>query len=176
MSNLRRILSLLIATSALLITACNHQQKKVTEIENDDELFSERDRMDLAMKQEFMMTVDPALGYVPVERLEKAKILMNNKIAAKGSGTNALTWEERGPNNIAGRTRALIIDSRDATGNTVFAASVSGGIWKCTNFKTTPSWTPVADEMSDLAVCALAQDPSNPDVIYAGTGEGWFNI
>jgi hypothetical protein len=176
MSKVRIILSLLTATSALLITACNHQQKKVTEFENEDELFSERDRMDLAMQQEFMMTVDPALGYVPIERLDKARRLMNAKIAAKGSGTKALTWQERGPNNVAGRTRALLIDANDATGNTVFAASVSGGIWKGTNFKTTPVWTPVADEMSNLAVCALAQDPSNPSILYAGTGEGWFNI
>jgi len=30
--------------------------------------------------------------------------------------------------------------------------------------------------MGSLAVCALAQDPQNPNTLYAGTGEGWFNI
>jgi photosystem II stability/assembly factor-like uncharacterized protein len=138
------------------------------------EAFSERDEMQKAMQQEFMMTVDPALGYVPKERLTAA-LAYERKLARMSRG-NAITWQERGPANISGRTRAVIIDSRDATNNTVFAGSVSGGIWKTTNFKATnPTWTPVNESMGSIAVCALAQDPSSPNTIYAGTGEGWFN-
>jgi hypothetical protein len=50
----------------------------------------------------------------------------------------ALSWQERGPNNIGGRCRTIMIDKRDASGNTVFAASVSGGIFKTTNFTSSP--------------------------------------
>lgn len=149
--------------------------KKTDRAIKEDEKFSERDQMEKAMEQEFLMTVDPALGYVPKERLVAALKYERQLIAARETGVNAVNWVERGPNNIAGRTRALFIDSRDATGNTVFSASVSGGIWKATNFKTTPLWTPVSESMGSLAVCALAQDPSNPNNMYAGTGEGWFN-
>jgi hypothetical protein len=83
---------------------------------------------------------------------------------------------ERGPNNVGGRTRAVIVDLNDATGNTIFAGSVGGGIWKCTNFKTSSyTWTRVNDHMANLAVTALAQDPTNPNTMYAGTGEGFYN-
>jgi hypothetical protein len=159
--------------TTLLLTGC---LLKKTETEGEEE--SEKDEMEKAMQQEFIMTQDPALGYVPKERLITALNYQKRLIAARGSGLNAISWQERGPNNIAGRTRALLIDSRDATGNTVFAASVSGGIWKTTNFKTAtqPTWAPVNESMGSLAVCALAQDPLNKNTLYAGTGEGWFNI
>lgn len=137
---------------------------------------TEQDGIEKAMEQEFAMTKDPALGYIPTERLEKALAYVNSLSFLRGNNLSALSWQERGPNNIAGRTRALFVDARDLTGNTVFSASVSGGIWKATNFKTTPNWTPQAENMGSLAVCALAQDPSNPNTMYAGTGEGWFNV
>ena len=128
------------------------------------------------MEQNRMMTMDPALGYVPYERLDAAqqytKSLMNNPMLR----TNALAWSERGPNNVGGRTRAILVDKRDATGNTIFAGGVGGGIWKCTNFKSSNyTWTLLTPDMTNMAVTTLAQDPSNLNVMYAGTGEGWFN-
>lgn len=160
---------LTILSFLFLLSSCFNPDKKI-----QAKKFSKEDRIDLAMKQEFAMTQDPALGYVPKERLQKGKLLMD-VIQAQSARTQALSWQERGPNNVAGRIRATFIDSRDATGNTVFASSVSGGIWKATGFKTAPIWTPLAENMGSLAVCALAQDPSNPTNMYAGTGEGWFN-
>lgn len=152
-------------------------KKGESKTENEDERFTERDQMQKAMEQEFMMTVDPALGYIPKERMVAALDYERRLVSAREHGTNAIAWQERGPNNIAGRTRAILIDAKDASGNTVFAAGVSGGIWKTTNFKsaTNPTWTQVNPNMGSLAVCALAQNPSKPDTIYAGTGEGWFN-
>ncbi len=175
MVNLRRLwITLYVTTLLATALSCNFKRTEIP-VERENELFSERDRLDLAMKQEFIMTQDPALGYVPKERLTAALNYKNNLVSARQLNTRAINWQERGPDNVSGRTRAFLIDSRDATGNTVFAASVSGGIWKATNFKTTPAWTPVNESMGSLAVCALAQDPSNPATLYAGTGEGWFN-
>ena len=160
--------------SVLLLTGCT--LKKSESKSEREESFSERDEMEKAMEQEFLMTVDPALGFVPKDRLITALNYQKRLISARGSGINSITWNERGPNNISGRTRALLIDSKDASGNTVFAASVSGGIWKTTNFKSiAPTWSPVSESMGSLAVCALAQSPVNKDILYAGTGEGWFN-
>lgn len=154
------------------ITKTSHQ-----DTEKKEEGFSKRDGAGKAIQQEFIMTQDPALGYIPKERLISAIQYQNDLIASRQFRTQqAITWQERGPNNIAGRTRAVFIDSRDGTGNTVYAASVSGGIWKANSFKSaTPTWTPLAENMGSIAVCALAQDPSNPNTMYAGTGEGWFN-
>jgi hypothetical protein len=135
------------------------------------------DDMEKAMQQEALMTQDPALGYVPTDRIIRAKQQTTQIFNARQTlyQSQALQWNERGPSNVAGRVRALFIDKRDATGNTVFAASVSGGIWKATNFKTNPTWIPLGDNLSNMAICALAQDPTNQNIMYAGTGEGWFN-
>ena len=160
--------------SFLILSLASCKNESSIKMEDEGKL-SKQDRIDKAMAQEFQMTQDPVAGYVPRERLWQAQQYMRTLGGGSASREAALAWQERGPNNVAGRTRALFVDSRDATGNTVFAASVSGGIWKCTNFKTTPVWTPVFEAMGNLAVCALVQDKVNPDIMYAGTGEGWFN-
>ena len=55
----------------------------------------------------------------------------------------------------------------------IFAGGVSGGIWRSEDGGNT--WTPVADEMSNLAVtCMVAMFGTEPDTFFAGTGEGGF--
>lgn len=165
-----------LAVLALLSTGCMPKTNKI-DSETGEGIFSKRDGAGKAIRHEFLMTQDPALGYIPKERVIAALQYQKELIASRQYRTNAITWQERGPNNVAGRTRALFIDSRDGTGNTIFSASVSGGIWRATNFKSNnPTWTPLAENMGSIAVCALAQDPSNPNTMYAGTGEGWFNF
>jgi hypothetical protein len=80
-------------------------------------------------------------------------------------------WTQLGPGNIGGRTRALLIDP--ANPSIMYAAGVAGGVWKTTNEGAT--WTALGDMLPNLAVCSLAFDPTNASVIYAGTGEGYFN-
>ncbi|MBL8167193.1 MAG: putative Ig domain-containing protein [Acidobacteria bacterium] len=81
-------------------------------------------------------------------------------------------WTSLGPGNIGGRTRALLINPADA--NTMYAAGVAGGIWKTTNGGN--SWTPMSDLLANIAINSMAMDPTNSNVIYAGTGEGFFNV
>jgi hypothetical protein len=80
------------------------------------------------------------------------------------------TWTWLGPGNIGGRTRALVIDPNAP--NVMYAAGVAGGVWKTTDGGV--SWHPLDDEMANLAVSSLAIASSS--VLYAGTGEGLFNI
>lgn len=157
--------------AAILISGILFSCKNVP---SDSEDKMEMDGMEKAMRQQFLMTRDPALDQVPTERLLAAMRFMNN---ARTTQISNLTWTERGPNNIGGRSRTIMIDRRDPTGNTVFAASVSGGIFKTTNFlSATPSWAVVDDQMANLAVTVLVQDKNNQNTMYAGTGEGWFNL
>ncbi|MES2775014.1 MAG: T9SS type A sorting domain-containing protein [Bacteroidota bacterium] len=167
------------ALATIMIVVLSPALKKGKTISDSETSLEEayEDDMDKAMAQEFEMTKDPALGYVPRERLVTAW-QMSAQIRNTRSTllqAQALNWAERGPNNVAGRVRAMFIDKRDATGNTIFAAGVGGGIWKCTGFKTSPVWSVVNDFLANLSVCALAQDPNTPNTMYAGTGEGWFN-
>jgi len=108
-------------------------------------------------------------SYAPGYRLASLEKL---RAAAKG-GRTIFPWLERGPGNVGGRTRAIIVDSKDATRSTWIAGSVGGGIWRTTNKGL--SWTPLTDHLPRLAIGALGQAPSNPAIMYAGTGEGYRN-
>lgn len=81
---------------------------------------------------------------------------------------NQPTWTPLGPGNIGGRTRAMVINPQDP--NVMYAAGVSGGLWKTTNGG--QSWTPSGDRLANLTVSSLLLDPTNPNTIYVGTGEG----
>ncbi len=89
-----------------------------------------------------------------------------------GLNANNTGWTSLGPGNIGGRTRALVIDPTNTA--RIFAAGVGGGVWRSTD--TGNSWAPTDDLMANLAVCALVMDPTNPNVLYAGTGEGFSNV
>lgn len=82
------------------------------------------------------------------------------------------TWEALGPGNVGGRTRSLVIHPTQP--NIMYAAGVAGGVWKTTD--SGASWRPLSDLLPNIAVSTLAMDPANPDVIFAGTGEGFNNI
>ncbi len=137
-----------------------------------------RDRMDLAMQQEFDRTKDPVLGYVPRERLYQAFLYaeeLRNNTDGKAAITG-LSWQERGPNNVGGRTRAIWIDLSDNTHKTVWAGGVGGGLWKTSDITaSSPDWTPVNNFFDNLAITTIVQDPSSHTTMYFGTGEGWYN-
>lgn len=80
----------------------------------------------------------------------------------------AAVWTALGPGNIGGRTRALIINPQDP--NVMYAAGVTGGVWKSTNAGQT--WAPIADLLGNITVSAMVMEPGTPNTIYVGTGEG----
>ncbi len=89
-------------------------------------------------------------------------------------GTLGMEWDQIGPANQGGRTRAILVDKNDPTGNTVFAGGVTGGLWKSTDAAGT--WTPVNDLAPNLVVSCIAQGPDG--TIYVGTGcdyDGYAN-
>ena len=128
-----------------------------------------------AMERDIKMMKDPALGYIPVDRLIAAKEYKDQLIRTEAALTG-VEWNSLGPKNQGGRSRTMLVDANDATGNTVFAGSVGGGLWRTTNITAAePLWAPVDDLLGNLAVTSIAQDPSNPLVMYFCTGEGFFN-
>ena len=78
-----------------------------------------------------------------------------------------LRWRHIGPFR-AGRTKA-------ATGvrqqpNVFYIAAVNGGAWRTTDYGRT--WTPIFDGQPSGSIGALAVAPSDPNIIYIGSGEG----
>jgi photosystem II stability/assembly factor-like uncharacterized protein len=78
----------------------------------------------------------------------------------------ALRWRLIGPFR-AGRVSAGAVDPSDT--NTYYFGTPGGGIWKTTNAGQT--WGPIFDAVPMASIGALAIAPSNPQIIYAGTGE-----
>src|SRR4029077_10416835 len=54
--------------------------------------------------------------------------------------------------------------------NVFYMAAVNGGVWKTTDFGNT--WNPIFDDQPAGPVGALAVAPSDPNIIYVGSGEG----
>src|SRR5215467_12413295 len=79
---------------------------------------------------------------------------------------NGLRWRMIGPFR-GGRSNAVAgIEGRP---NVYYFGSVGGGVWKSTNGSET--WEPIFDSQPIASIGALAIAPSNPDIIYVGTGE-----
>lgn len=113
-------------------------------------------------------------GFI-VRELAKAKALAaRTRNNARTQTNGVLEWKERGPANVPGRTRGLIVDPDDATKNTWFAGSVGGGVWKTTNGGT--NWSLLTPELPNLSTSVLAMAPSNPNIIYLGTGESFGGL
>ncbi|AFK01964.1 hypothetical protein Emtol_0813 [Emticicia oligotrophica DSM 17448] len=120
--------------------------------------------------------ITPAgFGKAPYNELIKAQILVDN-ILKTNSAITGIDWKERGPNNIGGRTRALMFDPNDNTHKKVWAGGVAGGVWYNNDItNANSSWTKVNDFWDNLAISCIAYDPSNTNVFYVGTGEGYGN-
>lgn len=89
-----------------------------------------------------------------------------------GLNPNGSGWQWLGPSNVGGRTRAIVIHPQRT--NVMWIGSVGGGVWRTDDGGQT--FAPVDDRMANLAVTTLAIDPAHPNIVYAGTGEGFYNV
>jgi hypothetical protein len=86
---------------------------------------------------------------------------------AKAAGLQPSQWQAIGPSNVGGRVRALAFDPRNPS--RVFAGTASGGLWLSGDAGA--SWSPNHDFLPNLSVTTIVVDPSNPNLMYLGTGE-----
>jgi hypothetical protein len=114
-----------------------------------------------------------------------------NVVSANGGASlpGSASWTAIGPAPLdggysdvggdSGRIDGVAADPTNA--DIVYIAAAGGGVWKTTNATAaSPTWTPVTDNIKDangnpvtipIFMGAVAVAPSNPSVIYAGTGE-----
>ncbi|MEP6570652.1 MAG: hypothetical protein ABJC10_12845 [Acidobacteriota bacterium] len=78
-----------------------------------------------------------------------------------------LEWRSIGPANMGGRTAD--VEGVPGNANIVYVATASGGLWKTVNAGIT--WKPIFERQGTLSIGDIALAPSNPDVVWVGTGE-----
>jgi len=96
-----------------------------------------------------------ALSWARVER---------TAAALHAESATPIVWQEAGPFNIGGRVSALAVTPG---GSTLYLGAAAGGVHKSMDGGV--NWTPVFDQSASIG--ALALDPTDPSVVYAGTGE-----
>jgi photosystem II stability/assembly factor-like uncharacterized protein len=104
----------------------------------------------------------------------RSGVAFSNSLA----GTLGGTWIPLGPSantqtspyagNFNGRVAALAVNPTN--GSEVWLGAAGGGVWHTTDAGA--HWTPVTDHQLSLSTGSIAIDPSNPNTIYVGTGEG----
>ncbi len=78
-----------------------------------------------------------------------------------------LPWRAIGPAVMGGRIDDVAVDERNPS--VIYVGAASGGLWKSINAGTT--WTPLFDRQSVSSIGDIALAPSNPDIVWVGTGE-----
>ena len=95
-----------------------------------------------------------------VRRMERAKF-------AEGVQDAQPEWKAFGPRSTGGRIKNILVhpDNRDW----IYVAAAAGGVWKSEDAG--GSWNPIMDDANAIALGSIWFDPTDPSIIYAGTGE-----
>lgn len=88
-------------------------------------------------------------------------------------------WVSLGPTpgayfNYGNISSRIVTGAFDPTNpNTIYIGPANGGVWKTTNGGL--NWSPLTDQQASLSMGAIEIDPSNTNIIYAGTGEATYS-
>jgi hypothetical protein len=129
---------------------------------------------------------DPSLRNRALEQMDRQEKGRRIESLVNGDLTTSLgtdaggAWTPLGPTSIAngqalsggdtavsGRVTSIAVDPTN--GNNVYLGTAQGGVWRSLDGGTT--WAPIFDSAQSLAIGALALAPSDPTILYVGTGE-----
>ena len=87
----------------------------------------------------------------------------------ENSPNKKLSWSHIGPTNVSGRCTDIAVVTPKGKNYTIYVGTASGGVWKTVNEGTT--WEPVFEKTASTSTGDIAVTPSNPDIVWVGTGE-----
>ena len=129
------------------------------------------DNPEAAMQWRRLAWVD-GQGQIPPNAMRRALEQKSKMRQVNSSKLRGDVWQNEGPADLSGRSCIAVVDPKNPL--RIWEGTAGGGIWRSLDGGLT--WTAIGDGLSSLAVCALALDPNDNTTLYAGTGEGYFNI
>jgi len=100
-------------------------------------------------------------GQINIDDVLKARQEVNNL----KSTYESLDWQSMGPINFGGPTKAVIFDNQDASGNTLYAGSTSGGVWLSVDYGNIWEQIVIDDVLNVSSICQAADG-----TVYVATG------
>jgi photosystem II stability/assembly factor-like uncharacterized protein len=86
----------------------------------------------------------------------------------QASPFRSATWMHAGPTNVSGRSTDIAVADKNGQ-RRIYAAYATSGVWKTDDNGAT--WQAIFDDMPSTSIGDLAVPPSNPDILWVGTGE-----
>ena len=169
---------ILLATLFLSICFFFSLQKGVNNypvLSNKEELSEEFSNFDASSKYLYDLLKNPITGRIPAgiraQELAQARTILNKQLLRNQPLTNNYSFQ--GPENIGGRTRAVVYDVRynGTTNRTIMAGGVSGGIYKSVDDGATFIRKSPTDAIYSLTSIAQDPRPGFQDTWYYSTGE-----
>ncbi|MGH7742362.1 MAG: WD40/YVTN/BNR-like repeat-containing protein, partial [Candidatus Eiseniibacteriota bacterium] len=137
------------------------------------------DDADAQAEMEFLMLRDPVRNQIPrgihQAEMRLARLLPERAVRFYRNGPSGATqaqltlYQERGPNNVGGRTRAFAIDVSNPT--TLLAGSVAGGMWRSTDDGASWSATTAPGQIHSTTCIAQDRRAGQSGTWYVGSGE-----
>lgn len=190
MSNLKRQNYLLIGVLFYVLFAITWsfvpEHKQLVElavIENSKSEIEGREDRQSRGEYERQLLTNPTTGEIPTDIRVKElgfaaksyqKQLLNaqrfQRSNSNRSGSlQSLSWNQVGPNNFGGRTRAVVMDVRDE--NIMIAGGVSGGSWRTIDQGENWLRTSISEDIQSVTAITQNNKPGQEDIWYYGTGE-----
>lgn len=86
----------------------------------------------------------------------------------QASPYRAIPWQPLGPTNISGRATDVAVSEKGGA-RRIYTAYATSGVWKTDD--NGASWQPVFEHHASTSIGDIAVAPSNPDIVWVGTGE-----
>jgi photosystem II stability/assembly factor-like uncharacterized protein len=86
----------------------------------------------------------------------------------QASPYRTLRWQHLGPTNISGRATDIAVADRGSS-RRIYVGYATSGVWVTDDNGST--WRPIFDDQPSTSIGDLAVAPSNPEVVWVGTGE-----
>jgi hypothetical protein len=173
------LLTIILVIGLVSVLTFTHDKSKSGKNETSEEIQKRRKKQEAKRAHiKDLSTYMNGLHIAFGEKKSKAPVnyLMAEYEKVKNAGgrfkaAGDIEWIQRGPSNVGGRTRGLIVDPDDPTHKTWYAGSATGGVWKTTDAG--KNWICLSDDLPYQSTTTLAMPKTNHNILYLGTGESF---